>query len=429
MGQNEDLISIGKNLKEASYKLMNLSTIEKEAGLKGIQMALLKEKDSILAANSLDVQNAQKNGMSESMLDRLTLTKKRIEQMAESINDVIAFPDPIGEVLGMWKRPNGLQIGKRRVPLGVVGIIYEARPNVTLDSAVLCFKAGNAVLLRGGSEAIHSNVAIVKIIRGALKEAGLPEDAVTILEDTSREMALEMMKLHSYIDVLIPRGGAGLIQTVVKNASIPVIETGVGNCHVFVDESADFKMAQDIIINAKTSRPSVCNSIENILIHASIARRFIPLIFESLLKNHVEIRCCPASLKIWEEASTSQSGVYPEKVGEAKEEDYYTEFNDLKIAVKIHKGIGEAIAHINQYGSRHSEAIITENHQASQRFLNEIDAAAVYINASTRFTDGSEFGFGAEIGISTQKLHARGPMGINELTSYKYIVYGNGQIR
>lgn len=433
MSQNDNLLSLGIKAKAASYKLMNLSSRVKETGLNAIKLSIVDKCDDILEANAKDIEDARAKGMSESMIDRLALNKKRIEEMAEGIDKIITLPDPIGEVIGMWKRPNGIQIGKMRVSLGVVGIIYEARPNVTLDAAVLCLKTGNAVILRGGSEAINSNIAIVNVMRNAIKGVGITEDAIAILEDTSRETAGEMMRLNKYIDVLIPRGGAGLINTVVNNSTIPVIETGVGNCHVFVDKSADFIMAKEIIINAKTSRPSVCNSIENTLIDSSIAEEFVPYIFKSLIENKVEIRCCELAFKLWEdEAKLNLTGVWERskaKISRATDEDYFTEYNELIISVKVVNDIDDAIVHINKYGSRHSEAIITSNYERSQKFLTEIDAAAVYVNASTRFTDGNEFGFGAEIGISTQKLHARGPMGLEALTTYKYIVYGNGQIR
>lgn len=337
--------------------------------------------------------------------------------MAKGLRELIALEDPIGEVIEMWKRPNGLQIGKQRVAMGVIGIIYEARPNVTCDAAGLCLKTGNAVILRGGSEAINSNKAIVKILANAIKEAGLPEFSIQLVEDTSRETALEMMKLNEYIDVLIPRGGAGLIQTVVKNATVPVIETGVGNCHIYVDEDCDFDMARDIIINAKTSRPAVCNAAEKMIINENIANDFLPIIVKALREKDVEIR------------GDEKVKSLINDVKEASEDDWSKEYLDYIIGAKIVKSVDEAINHINKYGSGHSEAIVTNSYKNSQKFLNKVNAAAVYVNASTRFTDGSEFGFGAEIGISTQKLHARGPMGLKELTTIKYIIYGNGQVR
>ena len=412
-----DLIKLGKNAKEVSYDLAIASTTEKNNALENMANKLIELKDEIINENKKDLDIAIEKGISKAMLDRLTLNDNRIEDMAKGLKELIALEDPIGEVIEMWKRPNGLQIGKQRVPMGVIGIIYEARPNVTCDAAGLCLKTGNAVILRGGSEAINSNKAIVKVLREAIKEVGLLEDSIQLVEDTSRETATNMMRLNEYIDVLIPRGGAGLIQAVVKNATVPVIETGVGNCHIYVDESADFEMAKDIIINAKTSRPAVCNAAEKMLINESIADKFIPLIVEALKEKGVEIRGDEKFKKI------------APNVEEAKELDWETEYLDYIIGAKVVSSVDEAIDHINKYGSGHSEAIITESYKNSQKFLNKVNAAAVYVNASTRFTDGSEFGFGAEIGISTQKLHARGPMGLKELTTIKYIIYGNGQIR
>ena len=378
---------------------------------------LIENSKVIIEANKKDLETSRIKGTSESMLDRLALNEARIEGMANGLRQVAALEDPVGEVLGMWTRPNGLQIGKKRVPMGVIGIIYEARPNVTSDAAGLCFKSGNAVILRGGSEAINSNKAIAEALREGLKSVGLVEDAVQLVEDTSREVATEMMKLNDYIDVLIPRGGAGLIKAVVNNATVPVIETGTGNCHIYVDEDCDFEMAKNIIINAKTSRPSVCNATEKLLINEKIAGKFMPIIFEALRENGVEIRG-DESLKALDDS-----------VILASEEEWYNEYLDYTIGVKIIKDIDEAINHINKFGSGHSEAIVTKSYEASQIFLQKVNAAAVYVNASTRFTDGEEFGFGAEIGISTQKLHARGPMGLKELTTIKYIIFGNGQIR
>ena len=412
-----ELINKGKKAKEVSFILSNLSTLEKNKGLNAMANSLVNNKEEILKANKIDLQASMEKGTSKSMLDRLALTEERIEGMSNGLRQVVALPDPIGEVLGMWTRPNGLQIGQKRVPLGVIGIIYEARPNVTSDAAGLCFKAGNAVILRGGSEAINSNKAIVKVLREGLKSVGLPEDSIQLIEDTSREVATEMMKLNDYIDVLIPRGGAGLIQAVVKNATVPVIETGTGNCHIYVDEYADFEMAKNIVINAKTSRPSVCNAAEKLLVHEKIAKDFMPIILKALRDKDVEIRGDKSSI------------AYDSSIKKANKEEWYNEYLDYTIGVKIIKDIDEAINHINKFGSGHSEAIVTKSYEASQIFLQKVNAAAVYVNASTRFTDGEEFGFGAEIGISTQKLHARGPMGLNELTTTKYIIYGNGQIR
>ncbi|MCI9304801.1 glutamate-5-semialdehyde dehydrogenase [Clostridium sp.] len=412
-----ELIVKGKKSKEVSFILGNLSTGEKNKGLEKMADFLVNNKDKIIKANKIDLQIAIEKGTSKSMLDRLTLNEDRIEGMANGLIQVANLPDPVGEVLGMWTRPNGLQIGQKRVPLGVIGIIYEARPNVTSDAAGLCFKAGNAVILRGGSEAINSNKAIVKILRAGLKSVNLPEDSIQLIEDTSREVATEMMKLKDYIDVLIPRGGAGLIQAVVKNATVPVIETGTGNCHIYVDEYADLKMAKDIVLNAKTSRPSVCNAAEKLLVHENIAKEFMPIILKALKEKDVEVRGDESSI------------LYDSSIIKAKDEEWYNEYLDYIIGVKIVKSIDEAINIINHFGSGHSEAIVTNDYANSQKFMQKVDAAAVYVNASTRFTDGEEFGFGAEIGISTQKLHARGPMGLKELTTIKYIIYGNGQIR
>ncbi len=411
------LISLGKKAKEASYILGNLSSKDKNDALYAMADFLIENSKIIIEANKKDLETSRIKGTSESMLDRLALNEARIEGMANGLRQVAALEDPVGEVLGMWTRPNGLQIGKKRVPMGVIGIIYEARPNVTSDAAGLCFKSGNAVILRGGSEAINSNKAIAEALREGLKSVGLMEDAVQLVEDTSREVATEMMKLNDYIDVLIPRGGAGLIKAVVNNATVPVIETGTGNCHIYVDEDCDFEMAKNIIVNAKTSRPSVCNAAEKLLINEKIAGKFMPIIFEALRENGVEIRG-DESLKALDDS-----------VILASEEEWYNEYLDYTIGVKIIKDIDEAINHINKFGSGHSEAIVTKSYEASQIFLQKVNAAAVYVNASTRFTDGEEFGFGAEIGISTQKLHARGPMGLKELTTIKYIIFGNGQIR
>ena len=412
-----ELILKGKRAKEASYLLMNASTTEKNNALYKMAEKLVENTSMILEENKKDINNAMEKGTSKSMLDRLSLDSKTLEDMADGLRQVASLSDPIGEVASMWRRPNGLQIGKQRVPMGVIGIIYEARPNVTCDAAGLCLKAGNTVILRGGSEAINSNIAIVKVLAEGLKEAGLPEYSVQLIEDTSREVATEMMRLNEYIDVLIPRGGAGLIQAVVKNATVPVIETGTGNCHVYVDSEADLEMAKNIVLNAKTSRPAVCNAEEKLLINEKVAEEFLPLVVSALREKGVKI-------------------IGDEKVRDiitdvevATEEDWSKEYLDFIIAIKIVKNIDEAIIHINKYGTGHSEAIITKSYDNSQRFLQRVDAAAVYVNASTRFTDGCEFGFGAEIGISTQKLHARGPMGLNELTTSKYIIYGNGQVR
>ena len=394
-----ELIIKGKKAKEVSFILGNLSTGEKNNGLNAMADFLVNNKEEIINANKIDLQAAIEKGTSKSMLDRLALNEERIEGMANGLRQVSALPDPVGEVLG------------------VIGIIYEARPNVTSDAAGLCFKAGNAVILRGGSEAINSNKAIVKVLREGLKSIDLPEDAIQLVEDTSREVATEMMKLNEYIDVLIPRGGAGLIQAVVRNATVPVIETGTGNCHIYVDEFADFEMAKNIVLNAKTSRPSVCNAAEKLLVHEKIAKEFMPIILKALRDKEVEVRGDETSI------------AYDSSIIKANDEEWYNEYLDYKIGVKVVKNIDEAISLINHFGSGHSEAIVTKDYENSQKFLQKVNAAAVYVNASTRFTDGEEFGFGAEIGISTQKLHARGPMGLKELTTIKYIIYGNGQIR
>lgn len=403
--------------KEASYKLASINTDVKNRALAAIAKALIDNADSILQANAADIENARANGTREAMLDRLTLTKKRIEDIADGVLQVASLNDPIGEVVKMHKRPNGLLIGQKRVPMGVIAIIYEARPNVTADAAALCLKTSNVCVLRGGSEAINSNKALMKIMQDAAYGAGIPEGSLNILEDTSRETATALMKMNGYIDLLIPRGGKGLIKSVVENATVPVVETAAGNCHVYVDESADIDMAIKIVKNAKVQRPSVCNAAETLLIDKAIAKKFIPLIFKVLKENNVEIRADKAAKEI-----------FPD-VLDATDEDYYTEYNDYIISVKVVDGVEEAIAHINKYNTKHSEAIVTNNYEHAQKFLQEVDAAAVYVNASTRFTDGFEFGFGAEIGISTQKMHARGPMGLEALTSIKYIVYGDGQIR
>lgn len=411
------LILKGQRAKEASYELMNATTTQKNEALLKMAEKLLENKDYIIKENKKDLDRAIEKGTTEAMLDRLKLDEKRLADMADGLKEVVALADPVGEVTSMWKRPNGLQIGKQRVPMGVIGIIYEARPNVTCDAAGLCLKTGNAVILRGGSEAINSNMAIVKALVEGIKEAGLPEYSLQLVEDTSREVATEMMRLNEYIDVLIPRGGACLIQAVVKNATVPVIETGTGNCHVYVDCDADLEMAKNIVINAKTSRPAVCNAEEKLLVSEKVADKFIPMVINALREKNVQV------------IGDEKVRTIIEDVQAATEEDWGKEYLDYIIGVKIVKDVDEAISHINKYGSGHSEAIVTKSYDNSQRFLQRVDAAAVYVNASTRFTDGSEFGFGAEIGISTQKLHARGPMGLTELTTTKYIIYGNGQIR
>lgn len=412
-----ELIRKGKNAKEASYILANLTTTDKDRALESMAKNLLENADNIIEENKKDLKKAVENGTSKAMLDRLSLDKSRIEGMVDGLMQIINLQDPVGEVIGMWNRPNGLQIGQKRVPIGVIGIIYEARPNVTCDAAGLCLKSGNAVILRGGKEAINSNIAIIKALRQGLKEANITEDAVQLVEDTSREVATEMMKLNDYIDVLIPRGGAGLIKAVVNNATVPVIETGTGNCHIYIDSECDFEMAKNIVVNAKTSRPAVCNAAESLVIHEGVAEELLPILAQALRDKDVVLRGDKKAREIVKDME------------EATGEDFYKEYLDYIMSVKVVKDIDEAIAHINKYNTGHSEAIVTKNYENSQKFLQRVDAAAVYVNASTRFTDGAEFGFGAEIGISTQKLHARGPMGLKELTTIKYIIFGNGQIR
>lgn len=411
------LEEMGKKAKEAARTLAVMGE-EKNDALKLIAKALIDNTDAILAANKIDVDNGRANGLTESIIDRLSLSKARIEGMAQGVLDVAALPDPIGAVLSGSKRPNGLNITKVRVPIGVIGIIFEARPNVTSDAASLCLKSGNAVILRGGKEAINSNKCIADIMRSALEKSALDKNCIQLIEDTTRQSSVELMGLVDYLDLLIPRGGAGLIKAVVENAKVPVIETGVGNCHVFVDESADIDMAANIIYNAKTSRPSVCNAIETILVHKNIAEKALPVIKARLDEKNVELRGCERTREILGDS------VIP-----AIEADWATEYLDYILAVKVVDSIDEAIAHITKYSSGHSECIVTENYKNANRFKSEIDAAAVYVNASTRFTDGGMFGLGAEIGISTQKIHARGPMGLNELTSMKFIIEGDGQIR
>ena len=414
---NEMLNHLGVNAKAAETEMRNLSTDKKNEVLLAVADRLVKDTQTLIRANAVDVEEGKRNQMPEGLIDRLLLTESRIEGMAEGLRQVAALDDPIGEVTGMKKRPNGLLIGQKRVPLGVIGIIYEARPNVTADAFALCFKTGNVVILKGGSDAIHSNEAIVNSIRATLKEQRVTEDAIQLISDTSRETAAEFMKMNQYVDVLIPRGGRGLIKAVVEQSTIPVIETGTGNCHTYVDETADLQMAADIIINAKTQRVGVCNACESVLVHEKVKDAFLPVLAKRLQEKHVEIRADQAAYEL-----------IPGAV-HATEEDWGNEYLDYILSVKVVSSVEEAIAHINKYNTRHSEAIITNNYTNAQKFLDEVDAAAVYVNASTRFTDGFEFGFGAEIGISTQKLHARGPMGLLALTTTKYIIYGNGQIR
>lgn len=411
-----DVYESAKRAKEASKSVMLSTNGEKNDALFLIAEELWENRWEIIEANGRDVLSARERGMKESMVDRLVLTEERIKNLVNSVKEITLLPDPIGEVCEEWSRPNGLKLKKVRVPMGVIGIIYEARPNVTCDAAVLCLKAGSSVLLRGGSDAINSNIAIVSAMKKALSKTKISPDAIMLCEDTSRESAAKMMKMNEYLDVLIPRGGKGLIKSVVENATVPVIETGTGNCHVFVDESADCAMATNIIVNAKTQRTGVCNAAETMLVHKNIAREFLPKAYEALSEKGCRIRGCEETGKI-----------IPCEI--ADEEDFATEFLDLILAVKVVENIDEAIEHIEKYSTHHSEAIITENGKNVERFFKEVNSAVLYHNASTRFTDGGEFGFGAEMGISTQKLHARGPMGLREITSYKYVVEGNGQVR
>ncbi|OTN88866.1 gamma-glutamyl phosphate reductase [Enterococcus sp. 7E2_DIV0204] len=412
-----DLTQLGQQAKETAYQLGLLDTKTKNDLLLHMAAELEKNTAKILLENQKDLATAKENGITETMLDRLRLTEARITEMADGIRQVATLPDPIGEVDKMWKNEDGLMIGKQRVPLGVIGIIYESRPNVTTDAASLCFKTGNAVILRGGKEAFHSNQILVKVLQQALKQKGASPFAIQFVDDTSRETAQKLMKLNDYLDVLIPRGGANLIKTVLTTATVPVIETGTGNCHVYIDKEAQLEMATNIVVNAKCQRPSVCNSAETLLIHQDVAAAFLPVIEKALNEYKVELRADERAIAIFEQAIP------------ATEEDWETEFNDYILAVKVVDSLDEAIHHINRYNTKHSESIVSDNYFATQQFLQQVDAAAVYANASTRFTDGFVFGFGTEIGISTQKLHARGPMGLAELTSTKYIVYGDGQYR
>lgn len=413
---NELLYQLGEKASAAKYELQRLSSEEKNRALREVAKALVDNSGLILQENDRDIAEGEAKGMSEGLLDRLRLNDGRIRQMAEGLEQVAELSDPVGEVLEAFERPNGLQIEKRRVPMGVIGIIYESRPNVTADAFGLCFKSGNAVILKGGSDALRSNIAITCVIREALKEAGITEDAVLLIESADRAVTQEFMRLKEYVDLLIPRGGAGLIRSVVENSTIPVIETGTGNCHIYVDESASLSMAIPIIINAKTQRIGVCNACESLVVHEAIREKLLPDLFRALSEAHVEMR--------GDEKIRQVIDCIP-----ATEEDYAAEYLDYIISMKTVSSVEEAIAHINRYGTRHSESIITGNAENAEKFLKEVDAACVYVNASTRFTDGFEFGLGAEIGISTQKLHARGPMGLRELTSYKYFIRGNGQCR
>lgn len=409
---------IGLAAKAAEAKLAVLGTAVKNRALENIADALIENEDNILSANAEDVETARLGGMSLSLTDRLALTPQRIADISDGVRKVAALGDPIGRVEAGWVRPNGLRIEKTRVPLGVIGLIFEARPNVAADAAALCLKSGNACVLRGGKEAIRSNLAIVLVMRSAVAKAGVPEDAIQILSDTSHEAARELMRLRGCLDVLIPRGGHRLIDSVVENATVPVIRTGAGNCHVYIDSQADLDMGVNIIVNAKTSRPSVCNAAETLLVHRAVAERFLPLAAKELTARRVELR-----------GDEETRRILGDIVVPATEEDWATEYDDYILAVKVVSDLDEAIAHINRYGTMHSEAIVTDSYANGEKFMDLVDAAAVYINASTRFTDGNQFGFGAEIGISNQKLHARGPMGLDELTTIKYRIYGSGQTR
>ncbi len=411
------LNQIGMNAKAAEPIMRNMKTALKNDVLRAVGAQLMKDSAAIIAANEKDMENGRNNGMPAGLLDRLMLSEARIAGMTEGLNQIADLDDPIGEIPGMKRRPNGLLIGQQIVPLGVIGIIYEARPNVTADAFGLCFKTGNVVILKGGSDALHSNMAIVDAIRKVLKDFHIDENAVQLITDTSRDTTTAFMKLNQYVDVLIPRGGAGLIKSVVNNSTIPVIETGTGNCHTYIDASADLDMALNIVFNAKTQRIGVCNACESLVVHESIVDKFLPALEQKLKEKNVELR-----------ADEKAASVLTEAVA-ATEEDWGKEYLDYILSIKTVSSVDEAIAHINRYNTKHSEAIITRNYDHAQKFLNEVDAAAVYVNASTRFTDGFEFGFGAEIGISTQKLHARGPMGLKALTTTKFIIYGNGQVR
>ncbi len=413
-----DFDTIGKNAKEAKKQLSCSSVVQRNNALAEIADSLERFKRTIIDQNRIDVKNAEAAGMKSSLVDRLYLNEKRIEGIADGVRKVISLPDPIGIIESGETRPNGMRITKLRVPMGVIGIIYEARPNVTADAAALCIKSGNTAILRGGKEAIYSNTVLCNIMRDALEKAELPADCVQLVTDTSRETSTAMMKANKYLDLLIPRGGAGLINSVVQNATVPVIQTGVGNCHIYVDSAANLSMAVDIVDNAKTSRPGVCNAAETLLVHRDIAEDFLPRLKKRLDKSNVKLRGCEITRMILGSC-----------VAPATEEDYATEFLDYILAVRVVDNIYDAIEHIQKYSTGHSECIVTDNINAAEEFQRQIDSAAVYVNVSTRFTDGYEFGLGAEIGISTQKLHARGPMGLKELTTYKYLINGNGQIR
>ena len=411
------ILEIAKKAKTASYELAMLSTDVKNKALLSMAEALERNVEEILKANKIDVEAAKASKLKAALLDRLILNKSRINKMAQCLREVSELPDPVGQIDKMWTRPNKLIIGQIRVPLGVVGVIYESRPDVTSDAAGICLKSGNAIILRGGSDAIHSNMAIGKVLSEAAASVGIPKAAIQVVSTTERRTAVELMQLRGYVDVLIPRGGAGLIKAVVENAKVPVIETGVGNCHIYVEEDADLNRAIDIVMNAKPQRPGTCNAAEQLLVHEGVAKKFLPSVISSLRKAGVEIRGCKKTVNI-----------IP-NVKQATEDDWYTEYLDLILGVKVVKNLNEAIEHINKYGTKHSEAILTSSFKKAMKFIKEIDAAAVFWNASTRFTDGNQFGLGAEIGISTQKIHARGPMSVEHLTTIKYFILGQGQIR
>ena len=417
MGIREDIVAVAKLAKEASWKLSNLSTDIKNAALLAMARGLRKKEREILTENRKDVRAAEEKGLSPPLIERLILNSSRIENMAKGLEEVALLPDPVGETMKMWKRPNGLEIGKRRVPIGVIALIYESRPNVTAEAAGLCLKAGNSLIMRGGSEAIFSNSALGQVLSGESLKAGIPEGSISFLRTTDRQAVRELLRLNEYIDLVIPRGGESLIRMVTENSTIPVIKHYKGLCHTYIDKEAGLDMALKIAFNAKVQRPGVCNAMETLLVHQGIARKFLPPLVKKLESAGVELRGCPRVVRL------------VPGMKKANEEDWKTEYLDLILSLKIVVNLEEAVDHIHRYGSHHSEAIVTENYLAARRFLNEVDAAAVYVNASTRFTDGGEFGLGAEMGISTEKIHARGPMGLEELTTYKYIIYGEGQIR
>ena len=422
MSFKDDILAMAQGARKAARELACASTGTKNRALLSMAKALRKSEKAILVENEKDVKGAKEKGLPKALVDRLLLNSSRIESMASGLEKVAALTDPVGEVIKMWKRPNGLEIGKRRVPIGVIALIYEARPNVTADSSGLSIKAGNAIILRGGSEAIHSNLAIALVLSEEASRAGLPEEAIQLIKTTDREAVRELLKLNEFIDLVIPRGGESLIKMVVEESTIPVIKHYKGICHTYVDEEADLDMAMNISFNAKVQRPGVCNAMETLLVHQAIAGNFLPTMIKKFQEAGVEVRGCQEVRKI-------AGSILIVPVKEATEEDWKTEYLDLVLSVKVVPSLKEAIEHIHEYGSKHSEAIVTENYRAAKRFLDEVDAAAVYVNASTRFTDGGEFGLGAEIGISTEKIHARGPMGLEELCTYKYIIYGEGQIR